>query len=104
MTRECPNCMAISIRLSDVLLSNCYCVKCGALVGVHWAASFGFNVLIFAVTLTTTTMVLMQSGLYAAILWFTLPIGSLSYIKARFSALETKGKDVKPGAPPDKQS
>jgi hypothetical protein len=46
--------------------------------------------LIVAFTLTTTTMVLMQSGLYAAILWFPFPIGSLSYIKARFSPLETK--------------
>lgn len=59
---------------------------------MHWAAYFGFNILIFAVTAVTTTMVLMQSGLYAAILWFTLPIGSLSYIKARYSPLETKEK------------
>lgn len=92
MSRECPNCITRSIPLSEILFSNCRCAKCGALIGVHWAAYFGFNVLIFAVTLTTTTMVLMQSGLYAAILWFPFPIGSLSYIKARFSPLETKGK------------
>ena len=59
---------------------------------MHWAAYFGFNVLIIAITLTTTTMVLMQSGLYAAILWFPFPIGSLSYIKARFAPLEIKKK------------
>jgi uncharacterized protein (DUF983 family) len=92
VTRACPNCMAKSIPLSEILFSSCQCVKCGALVGVHWAARFGFSVLIFAVTITTTTMVLVQSGLYAAILWFTLPIGALSYIKARFSPLETKGE------------
>jgi uncharacterized protein (DUF983 family) len=88
--RECPSCMARSIPLSGILLSSCYCGKCGALVGVHRVASLGFNVIIFVATLATTIMVLMQSGIYAAILWFTLPIGSLSYIKARFSPLETK--------------
>jgi len=90
MTRECPNCAARSIPLSEILFSHCHCAKCGVPIGVHWAASLGFNVLIVAFTLTTTTMVLMQSGLYAAILWFPFPIGSLSYIKARFSPLETK--------------
>jgi hypothetical protein len=63
---------------------------CGALIGVHWAASLGFNVLIAAITVVTTAMVLMQSGLYAAILWCPFPIGSLSYIKARFAPLEIK--------------
>lgn len=92
MTRECPNCMARSIPISGILFSNCHCVKCGALVGVHRVAYFAFNAIILAVTLTTTTMVLMQSGLYAALLWFTFPIGSLSYIRARFSRLETKRK------------
>ena len=58
---------------------------------MHWAASLGFNVLIAAITVVTTAMVLMQSGLYAAILWCPFPIGSLSYIKARFAPLETKG-------------
>ena len=91
MVRVCPSCMARSIPVSGILLSSCYCAKCGALVGVHRIASVGFNVIIFVATLTTTTMILMQSGLYAAILWFTLPIASLSYIKARFSPLETKG-------------
>jgi hypothetical protein len=78
--------------LSEILLGNCYCAKCGALVGVHRVALILFNFLIVAVTLLTTTMVLMQSGLYAAILWFTLPVGSISYLKARFSPLEAKRK------------
>jgi uncharacterized protein (DUF983 family) len=96
VTRECPNCIARSIPLSELLFSNCYCAKCGVLIGVHRAAYVFFNVLIFAVTLATTTMVLMQLGLYAAILWFPFPIGSLSYIKARFSPLEPKGKGSGP--------
>lgn len=90
MARECPRCMTRSIPVSGILLSSCYCAKCGALVGVHRVASVGFNVVIFVVTLTSTTMVLMQSGLYAAIVWFSLPIGSLSYVKARLSPLEVK--------------
>ena len=49
-----------------------------------------FSVLIFFVTITTTFMVFVQMGGYAALLWFTLPIGALSYLKARFSPLETK--------------
>lgn len=90
MTRECPNCSANSIPLSQILFSNARCGRCGALVGVHWIAYLGFSILIFGSTLVTTLMVLMQSGMYAAILWFPFPIGSLSYLKARFSPLETK--------------
>ena len=92
MIRECPNCCARSIPLSDVLFGNCRCAKCGAVVGVHSVAYLSFNILIVAVTLTTTIMVLMQLGVYAAIVWFPFPVGSLSYIKARFSPLETKGR------------
>ena len=90
MIRGCPNCIAMTIPVSSILFANCYCMKCGALVGVHWIAYLGFNVVIFTVTLITTTMVLMQMDLYAAILWFPFPVGSLSYVKARFSPLETK--------------
>lgn len=90
--RECPSCAAHSIRPADLLLSDCYCPHCGALVGTHWAASLGCTVLIWAVTLLTTVMVLMQSGLYAALLWLPFPVGSLGYLKARFAPLETKQK------------
>lgn len=90
MVRECPNCSARSIRTSDILLSNSWCAHCGALVGTHWAAWLGFTLLICAVTSITTIMVLIQSGLYAALLWFPFPVGSLSYLKARFAPLETK--------------
>lgn len=88
--RECPNCSARSIRLPELLLSDCHCPACGALVGVHWAAYFGFTIVTFAAASVTTIMVLMQSGLYAALLWFPFPVGSLSYIKARFAPLQAK--------------
>jgi len=35
-------------------------------------------------------MVVLQMGTYAALLWFTFPIGALSYLKARLGPLETK--------------
>lgn len=35
-------------------------------------------------------MVFLQLGAYAALLWFTFPVGALSYLKARFGPLETK--------------
>jgi hypothetical protein len=35
-------------------------------------------------------MVFLQMGAYAALLWFTFPVGALSYLKARFGPLETK--------------
>lgn len=49
-----------------------------------------FSVVIFIAAVTTTFVVLIQLGLYAALLWFTLPVGALSYLKARFGPLETK--------------
>ena len=46
MTKECQNCIARSIPLFEISFSNCYCVKCEALIGVQRAAYFGFSVLI----------------------------------------------------------
>jgi hypothetical protein len=46
--------------------------------------------LIFAVTVSTTIMVLAQMGFYAALLWFPCPIGALSYVKAWLCPLEAK--------------
>ena len=59
---------------------------------MHWLASVGFAAVITAVTLATTLMVLIQMGLYAALLWFPFPIGALGYLKARFCPLEAKQK------------
>lgn len=76
--------------IKDILFGNCQCSKCKHIVGVHWIVAAFFSVLIFLVTVSTTFMVFVQMGVYAALLWFTLPIGALSYLKARFGALETK--------------
>jgi hypothetical protein len=57
---------------------------------VHWIAAAGFSLVIFVVTLISTLAVFSQMGFYAAILWFSFPIGSLTYVKVRFCPLEAK--------------
>ena len=90
MNRECPNCSARSIRVNDVLFSNCRCVHCKRNVGVHSVVVAFFSLLIFLTSAISTVMVFLQMGVYAALLWFTVPVGALSYLKARFGPLETK--------------
>lgn len=92
MYRDCPNCSESTIRVKDILFADSICRKCKRIVGVHRAASAFFSVVIFVVTVVTTFMVLVQQGFYAALLWFTLPVGALSYLKARFSPLETRAE------------
>ena len=88
--RRCPNCSKPSVPVKGLLFGDSRCTNCGSFVGVHRIASMSFSLLIFAVTVPTTIMVLAQQGLYAALLWFSCPIGALSYIKARFCPLEIK--------------
>jgi hypothetical protein len=42
------------------------------------------------VTVATTFVVLVELGFYGALIWFSVPVGALSYIKARFGPLEVK--------------
>jgi len=49
-------------------------------------------VVIFLVTLVTTLVVLVDLGFYAALIWFSVPVGALSYLKARFGPLEVKAE------------
>jgi hypothetical protein len=46
-----------------------------------------FFVVILAVTLLTGLFVLVDQGIYAAILMISLPIGAIGFIKARFCPL-----------------
>jgi len=101
MIRECPHCSDRTVHVKDILFGNSQCMKCGHVVGVHWLPTAFFSTLIFLVTITTTFMVFVQMGGYIAILWFTLPIGALSYLKARFSPLETKMGSDGVGTPSD---
>ncbi len=90
MRRECPVCSEPTISVSEILLSHSQCASCRSVVGVHWLASAIFSIVVTIVTLVTTLMVFLQMDLYAAILWFPFPIGSLSYVKARLCPLEEK--------------
>ncbi|MDX1508238.1 MAG: hypothetical protein R3358_08155 [Woeseiaceae bacterium] len=92
MTRTCPNCGNATIPVREVLFADYVCPSCKRMVGVTGAASFVFAVLIFVTTLVTTFIIFLQFDVYAAILWFSLPIGALSYIKARYCPLQRKNR------------
>jgi hypothetical protein len=82
--------------MSELFISKVECPRCGVLVGVQWVFSAVFSVTIFIVTLITTVMVLSQMDIYAALIWFSFPIGSLTYIKVRFCPLEAKKPRFQP--------
>lgn len=90
MKRKCPNCSASTISVDRILFGNCRCETCGKVIGVHRIATRLFSVLILIVTSVTTFLVFLQMGFFAALVWFSLPIGAVSFIKARYSPLETK--------------
>ncbi len=85
--RICPVCSEPSIPVSELLVSNARCPNCGSVVGVHWLFGSVFYVVIFGVTAISTFLVLARFGIFAAILWFSFPIGAIGYLKARFSPL-----------------
>ena len=95
MNKACPSCSERSIPVSDVLLSDANCSKCGSRVGFHWAMSLAFAAVIIPITVISTLMVLAQMDVYAALLWVPFPIGAISYIKARFCPLVVRADDWK---------
>lgn len=90
MNRECPSCARSSIPVKELLFTDYRCAECRELVGVQSIVAAISSFLIFVVASVTTLMVLIQLGLYAALVWFTAPVGALGYLKARFGPLETK--------------
>ena len=73
--------------MSGLILSDVLCAICGRRVGVHWLFRSVFFVIISIVTPFTVFVVLVEHGLYAALLMFSLPIGAIGFIKARFCPL-----------------
>ena len=71
------------------------------MVGVRPAISALFSVVIFLVTVATTFIVLLELGFYGALVWFSVPVGAMSYIKARFGPLEVKAEPGVPGKTSD---
>ncbi len=66
------------------------------MVGVHWLFGGFFYVIIFIVAAVTTIIVLSQFGIFAAILWFSFPVGAIGFLKARFSPLVVKPPEPGP--------
>lgn len=60
------------------------------MIGVHWAFRAFFFVLILVVTFVWGLAVLIDQGLYAALLMVSLPIGAIGFIKGRFCPLVVK--------------
>ena len=95
--RICPACSQTSIEVSELLVSDTTCPNCGATIGVHWLFGGFFYALIFVVAGVSTLLVLASFGIFAAILWFSFPIGAIGYLKARFSPLQPKDAPPTPG-------
>ena len=92
MNRSCPNCSSESISVTELIFSDVVCANCDRLVRVHWLFRVVFHLVIVIATILTVVVVLVDQGFYAAILLFTVPIGALGYIKARFSPLVTESR------------
>ncbi len=97
MNRACPKCASRSVSTKELLFGNCRCGSCRCIVGVRRFAAARANAVIFTVAVVTTLVVFIDQGLYAALLWFTLPVGALSYVKARFCPLEIKPEPFRSG-------
>lgn len=89
--RACPCCCVESIPVTELLVSFCRCPNCRTVVGPHWLFNLLFVVVTFVATALSTIAVLAQFGLFAALLWFSFPVGALGHLKAKFSPLEVKG-------------
>ena len=90
MQKHCPACAEGSIAVNAIMFADVECPSCGKRIGVHWIAAAIFSAIIFIVTAISTFVMYLQFDLFAALLWFSFPIGALSYLKARFSPLQVK--------------
>lgn len=90
MNRKCPNCSDESVSVSRLILSDVRCASCGQIVGVQTVFRVVFFVIILIATLFTVLVVLVDQGLYAALLMMTLPIGAIGIIKARYCPLAVR--------------
>lgn len=79
-----------SITVSDILFSNTHCTSGNELVGVHRSVTAAFSFVILVVAVFTTLLVYLKLGKWTALVWFTVPIGAISYLKARFGPLQVK--------------
>lgn len=96
LKRECPNCGEKSVRAEDLLLRHTYCPECRSCVGVRRGFALLVNLVSFLVTVLTSLIVLIQMGNFWALVWFSVPIASFAYLKARLGPLEVKQTEMSP--------
>jgi len=63
------------------------------LVGIQWIYKTIFFVVILVVTIVVGLVVLIDQGLYAALLMISLPVGAIGIIKARYCPLAIKKQE-----------
>ena len=71
-------------------MGRAFCAQCESVIDVRRAAAAAVNLLTFILTVLTTLLVIAQMGNFWGLLWFTLPIGAMAYLKARFCPLDSK--------------
>jgi len=54
------------------------------------------NLVSFLVTVLTSLIVLIQMGNFWVLVWFSVPIASFAYLKARLGPLEIKQTEMSP--------
>ncbi len=64
------------------------------MVGVKWIFRAIFFVVILVTTIILGFVVLIDQGLYAALLMISLPIGALGFIKARYCPLVARERNA----------
>ena len=87
MNRKCPNCSRTAIPVTALLAASVRCSHCDAEIAVRRAFRVLFALLTIAIAVPLTLIIVLQQGIYAALLLVTLPVGALAYVKARFCPL-----------------
>ena len=88
--RKCPNCDEDAVPTRGLIVSGTTCRVCHRYVEVKAAYRITFLVLILPITVVTTLAVLVQQGIYAALLWMPFPIAAIGCIKAILCPLQSR--------------
>ena len=94
--RNCPSCGQKTIPVSELLVSDARCPGCRCVVGPQRLIGALFFIVTATATAASTLVVMTQFGLYAAILWFSFPIGAIGYLRARLSPLRSRRSNPLP--------
>lgn len=87
MKRQCPACQNFSVPISDLIVATGECGHCRAEVNVRGPYRVLFAIVITLIAVPSTLAVLLQQGIYAALLWLPFPIGALGFLRAKVCPL-----------------